>query len=254
MYQAEIKDILTDEYPPEEKTQRAPWMSDNTFAICERRSKAWTYLNVVGRKIANGTCWFVFRWIAWTARVKKKPSWCATRGPVMKELCLRWVYESNRLGDLTDAADEAMADDLSRYAADRADQLENASLNNDSRLVNQIIRSYRKKMPMAQERLLDANGKHAESYTEERDIVRSHFQGSLKGSVVALSDLLQAERDEAVSRAVKNADAVRQFESVPNRQQIMQRHCKAPMYTANGESNIGPEVHKCWPEAMTRGS
>ena len=61
VYEA-VKDILVIEYPPEERLQRAHWMTDNTFLMCKHRSAFWSRLNRVGRMLSNATCWFVLKW------------------------------------------------------------------------------------------------------------------------------------------------------------------------------------------------
>ena len=106
-------------------------------------------------------------------------SWNPTRGLVMKEMCIRRIYERDVMFTLNVEVDEAISVDFTNYAVGRADELESAALNNDSHAVNQILKSHKKQVPMSQERLLDEDGKYVVSYTAERVVVRVHFQGSL---------------------------------------------------------------------------
>ena len=168
----------------------------------------------------------------------------------MKEMCLRWLYERDVLIELSAQVDEATVVDLATYAAGRADDLENASLNSDSHTVNKILKTYKKQMPLAQERLLDSSGQYALSYIAERVVVREHFQGCLKESHTVLADVLQLERKAVAQKAVENVEVVRCFESVPHKQQVVQRHARADAAKGHGELNVGPYVHKSWPEAM----
>ena len=69
----QIENIVAQEFPPDETTAQAPWMSSETFELTQLRSDAWSYLNRIGRKIVNATAWLVFRMMAYNAAVRPKP-------------------------------------------------------------------------------------------------------------------------------------------------------------------------------------
>ena len=105
---------------------------------------------------------------------------------------------------------------------------------------------------MFQERLVNEHGKFAESYTEERGIVKQYFAGLLKGTHEKLRDLLQDMRNMEVTTAAGNANVVRHLESVPSIQVITRSHAAVDPSNAFGELCVGPEVNKCFSTSIAR--
>ena len=138
--QKAIKDILADEYPPEEREQRAPWMIFGTYVLCKQRRRQWNLLNRMGRQLANAICWFVCKWwtyMAKVARVEYRPKWNHTRGPATKQLCMRRYQEQNLLASMSKNVDVATAKDFADHAARRGKELVDATNNNDAQLVQE---------------------------------------------------------------------------------------------------------------------
>ena len=184
---AAVRDILEVEYPPEARRQYAPWMTDGTFDICATRSKQWAYLNKIGRQIANAACWFTVKWWAYVAKGARssgayKPRWNHTRGPASKTLCMKQKNARDSLNNISNDAKAAISTDFADHAARRGQELVDAAINNDAHSISIILKSYAKGSPMFQERLINENGKFAESYTEERGIVKQYVAGLLKGT------------------------------------------------------------------------
>ena len=133
-------------------------MTDPTSEICKAMSRKWAFHNRLGRKLANATCWYAFRWWAYAAGTTDKPKSDATRGPASKELCMRRVYEADQLEDLTRKLEHARSIDFANHAATKAAELVGAAVNNDAHGFNQILNSYKKAVPMFQERLINDAG------------------------------------------------------------------------------------------------
>ena len=131
-----VKDVLASEYPPEERLQRADWMSDSTFLLCKQRSSFWSRFNRVGRMLSNATCWFVIRWWHFCTRSGKhgyRPFWNHTRGPSSKKLCLEHVHGRTKLNTISLDVTAAITHDYAMRLASRSDELVDATINNDAR-------------------------------------------------------------------------------------------------------------------------
>ena len=142
-------------------------------------------------------------------------------------MCLRQVSERDNVADLGCQEDEAIAIDYAALLSGKADALEAAVLNGDSRLVAVILRSFKKQHPARQERLLDCNGLPADSYTCEIEFVRDQFKSALDGQYATLAGLLNVEQAAAVEPAQHFAHVVRSADAVPTRQQVITRHAAA---------------------------
>ena len=78
--------------------------------------------------------------------------------------------EHVQLKFLTRDADAAVAKDLVDHAVRKGKELVEAAINNDAHAISVILSSYKKVVPMFQERLLNSDGMFAQSNTEERGI------------------------------------------------------------------------------------
>ena len=121
----------------------------------------------------------------------------------------------DKVYELGVAVDAGAAYDWSVFLESKAVLLVNAVLNNDSRTTASILQSFKKRRPMREERLLDELGAPADTFTGERMIVREHFRGALKGTVVCLRELLDLERSTAIDDAERNASIVRHAADIP---------------------------------------
>ena len=126
---------------------------------------------------------------------------CSVRGPATREICYRQLHEKGAVRILNVTVEAAIATDIATMMAQRADEMEHAAFANDSNKVATIIKSYQKKLPRRQSRLVNDQGEHAPSYTEERHIVRAHLAQQLNGTVVAMADILRGKRAEAITIA-----------------------------------------------------
>ena len=71
---------------------------------------------------------------------------------------MRRVYEADQLEDLTRKLEHAISVDFANHAATKAAGLVAAAVNNDAHGVSQILNSYKKAVPMFQERLVNDAG------------------------------------------------------------------------------------------------
>ena len=190
--------------------------------------------------------------MAKVAKVEYRPKWNHTRGPATKQLCMSRYDEHVQLKIMSKGVDVAIAKDFADHAVIKGKELVEAAINNDAHAISVILNSYKKAVPMFQERLINDDGNFAQSSTEERGIVENHFCRLLKGIHEALKAVLVRERQEAVQWAASHADVVRCIESIPALQEVTSRHASAKASKGIGEGCLGPDAHKCYPEAIGR--
>ena len=101
-----------------------------------------------------------------------KPKWHHTRGPATKQITVAVLEASSNLTDAHKAYFDSKDLDFLKMTAGRAQQLIDASLNNDSRLRASLLKQMKPWTPARHIRLADLDGIPAHSYTQEKVIIQ----------------------------------------------------------------------------------
>ena len=174
------------------------------------------------------------------------PYWSSVRGPATKNLCIKQFTLRNLTIGLTSDIRKAAKADFQEWVAARSRDIEEAALENDTRVLHQLLRRLKPYDGGRDFRIANPDGDPTTSAIDELTVIRDSFMQKLEGTSSTMEAIIQQDRLQALPNALRDAAVERDIKSIPSMPFLISRYSKAKV-NGLGEVAIGGEVQKLVP-------
>ena len=250
------------EFPKVQSAPKDQWITGKTMQVFSRRSSQWKLVSKLGSQVRAAAFRYTFKFwasqlrtVKWTGQLTKLhpvPTFFPCSGFVNRQLLVKRRLASVELMLLHKEYAVARCNDYMAFAAGKAEQLVDASLNRDVRTTSHLLRAMKPYQPKRTCRLLDLDGLPASSYVQAQLVKQSHFAAVLKGTPVLMGQIVADSRAMLEAKAIRHADVARSIVAVPSLQYGVGKNATAKRFKAISESTLGSEIHHLMPSSVAR--
>ena len=186
------------------------------MALIEQQGRVQARFNTTGCQIKRAPLWYWVRFLrcvlpevgrkshkSIVSKLSWQPTWRPARGPVTPQLCQKRNDFALQLQLIDVQVKASVAVDFARLVSRKAADLAAAALNGDQRSIHRLLRAMQPWVPQQGYRLCDDEGTPAQTYTEERQHIRSHFEEKTCSSTCTMESLIDHERSMASNLALQ---------------------------------------------------